>query len=144
MKTTIQFLIAITALCLILTSCVTKQPGNSPDSPPVYSVSPELTNNIAIARGVAVATAPINREPETTNYVLETIAALAIGVSSYIAKRKNDEAKRERLAADSLAESVVASKGETKALQTAGRNGVIETVATHIDNNATEGTISQK
>lgn len=129
-------ILTITAItAALLTGCITKQPGNTPESPPVYSVSPDLTNSVAVARGVNTALSPLNPHSGITDYAVESVGGLLLAISAYIAKRKNDEANRQKQAADSLAETIVAAGIQSKALQTAGHNGVIESVATHIDNN---------
>ncbi len=133
---TMKYLIAIAALStLVIVGCVSRNPNYPATSPDPYVVSPVLTNATAVVSGVSAATAPINPYAPITNYAGEAILVVISLISAAIAKRKNDEAKRQTAAADSLAETVVGASQAVSALKTAGANGAVETVAKHIDNN---------
>lgn len=131
-----RYLLAFIAIATItIVGCVGRNPNYPESSADPYVVSPALTNAATVVRGVSAVTAPFNPYSPITDYAGEAILGVIALVSAAIAKRKNDEAKRQAAAADSLAETVVGASQAVSALKTAGANGAVETVAKHIDNN---------
>ena len=133
MKRTLLAFIAISTIVIV--GCVSRNPNYPATSDQPYQVDPKLAAAKEKVQGVVDATAPFNPYAPLTGNANAAIFGVLTLISAEIARRKNNEAKRQRAAADSLAETVVKTSQSTAALQTAGANGVVDIVAQHIDNN---------
>lgn len=145
LRTKFKVLLCTAAIITIAVGCVTKKPVPQGPTNPTgstnitqYVPDTRVPNVISTIQGyVATAgqfvPAPYQPAVTATNAILGGISAALLAVSGLLANSRNKHAA----AADSMAQSLVAQgqPAVTAALQTAGANGVISTVATHIDNN---------
>lgn len=123
-------------VAIFCSGCTSTNPDYPATSSDPYRISPEMTNAATTIRGVHEVTKPLNPYSPLSGVAVESGLALALAIAAWIAKRKNDEAKRESNAADSLAQ-VVVSKGNTtvlEALAVAGENEAGEVVK-HLEAN---------
>lgn len=134
-KRLLPVLFLAVAAATFVAGCVASNPNYPTSSPDPYIVSPAVTNISDSLRATHTITQPINPAAPLTAPVLEYSLGIAAAVAAWLAKRKNDEAKAQKAAADSMAETIVARGVQVDALKAAGANGVIEAVASHIDRN---------
>jgi len=132
---------------MMQTGCVTKNPDYSatsavvPGAPVIPAYIPDLTklsNAIATAQSINGATAAINPYSGLVGTGLTWTLGIATAISTIVAGYKSKQATAHATAADSLAQTIVATgkPAVDKALSQAADNGAL-LVAAHINNNTT-------
>lgn len=130
-------IVALYAATVFLFGCTTPNPAHVTDaSQPAFIPDAKIAQLSATAHEIVNSTAPINPYTAPLNLVIDGAAAIVTAVSLAFARKKSADAEAHKLAADSLAETVVKSGNTVAALQIAALNKTADAVALHLDNNS--------
>jgi hypothetical protein len=135
------FLSVLLILAIVaLVGCVTRNPvfdeslPPSPANPQFIVDAPKIGAAADTARAVNTATAPFNPYMPITGTLIDPIAAIVLSISGVWAKRKNDEAAKQKAAAASMAQVIKAGGGTDKALANAATPATAAAIAEHLQN----------
>jgi len=144
-KLKVLSLFIVAAICLSLAGCVAPNPQfdntiapSAANLPYVPDIT-KLEERAAAARAVNAATTPFNPFAPVTGTAVDAVAAFAIALSTYLAKKRNDkaiEAERQTAAAASMAQVLKAtgSTATAAARDNAATPQVAATIAEHLQN----------
>lgn len=128
------------AVLASLVGCATKNPDYNPVFPSnsgtnqPYIPDPRVQQYIDAVKNANTASAPINPYAPITGQAIEIASAAAIAISGWVARFRSQRALKDQTAvSQTLAQGVVASGSQAKALEVASSTPHYAQVANHIN-----------